>query len=173
MLLVCSACWTGLVAGLGCMQWDAGESGASHLMQSVAQQRPPDSATLRSPHPSRCFPQHYVRSNGGLKVGEALRSYFGAIPDNFKWVGWCVLRCAALCYAVLCCAAMRYALRLPSAAGPASPTAHPKALPANTQHTDSVTGLQSGLYSLLTPVLALAGASYLFAPGMTLSQVFG
>ena len=36
-----------------------------------------------------------------------------------------------------------------------------------------ITGLQSGLYSLLTPVLALAGASYLFAPGMSLSQVFG
>lgn len=36
-----------------------------------------------------------------------------------------------------------------------------------------ITGLQSGLYSLLTPVLALAGASYLFAPGMSLAQVFG
>lgn len=36
-----------------------------------------------------------------------------------------------------------------------------------------VTGLQSGLYSLLTPTLALAGASYLFAPGMSLAEVFG
>lgn len=36
-----------------------------------------------------------------------------------------------------------------------------------------ISGLQSGVYSLLTPVLALAGASYLFAPGMTLAQVFG
>lgn len=37
----------------------------------------------------------------------------------------------------------------------------------------SITGLHSGLYSLLTPVLALAGASYVFAPGMSLAQVFG
>lgn len=36
-----------------------------------------------------------------------------------------------------------------------------------------ISGLQSGLYSLLTPVLALAGASYLFAPGMSLTEVFG
>ncbi|KAL4425888.1 hypothetical protein ABPG75_009904 [Micractinium tetrahymenae] len=37
----------------------------------------------------------------------------------------------------------------------------------------NIKGLQSGLYSLLTPVLALAGASYLFAPGMSLAEVFG
>lgn len=39
--------------------------------------------------------------------------------------------------------------------------------------TRSIKGLQSGLYALLTPVLALAGASYLFAPGMSLAEVFG
>ncbi|KAL4859821.1 hypothetical protein ACK3TF_000096 [Chlorella vulgaris] len=63
---------------------------------------------------------HYVVTNKGLKLGEAVTSYFGAVPDHFK-----------------------------------------------------VTGVQSGLYSLLTPVLALAGAGYLLAPGSTLAQVFG
>lgn len=28
--------------------------------------------------------QHYVKTNGGLKPGEALKSYFGAVPDHFK-----------------------------------------------------------------------------------------
>ncbi|KAL4445732.1 hypothetical protein ABPG77_008931 [Micractinium sp. CCAP 211/92] len=37
----------------------------------------------------------------------------------------------------------------------------------------NIKGLQSGLYALLTPVLALAGASYLFAPGVSLAEVFG
>lgn len=38
---------------------------------------------------------------------------------------------------------------------------------------DHVTGLNSGLYSLLTPVLAATGASYLFMPGDSLAAVFG
>lgn len=53
-----------------------------------------------------------------------------------------------------------------------SPAQPPRALPPRLRPC-SITGLQSGLYSLLTPVLALAGASYLFAPGMSLAQVFG
>ena len=28
--------------------------------------------------------QHYVKTNGGLKVGEAIKSYFGAVPDHLK-----------------------------------------------------------------------------------------
>lgn len=37
----------------------------------------------------------------------------------------------------------------------------------------NITGLNSGLYSLLTPALAAAGASYLFMPGASLAAVFG
>ena len=37
----------------------------------------------------------------------------------------------------------------------------------------SITGLQSGLYSLVTPTLALAGAAYLFMPSATLGTIFG
>lgn len=34
---------------------------------------------------ARCpIPQHYVKTNGGLKPIEALTSYFGAVPDHFK-----------------------------------------------------------------------------------------
>ena len=36
-----------------------------------------------------------------------------------------------------------------------------------------ITGLHSALYSLLTPCLALAGATYLLAPGMSLAHVLG
>lgn len=54
---------------------------------------------------------------------------------------------------------------------PAAPT--PTTLPFPRCAPCRISGLQSGVYSLLTPVLALAGASYLFAPGMTLAQVFG
>jgi len=36
------------------------------------------------PHPAGPL-QDYVKTNGGLKVGEAIKSYFGAIPDHFKW----------------------------------------------------------------------------------------
>jgi hypothetical protein len=28
--------------------------------------------------------QHYVKTNGGLKVGEAIKSYFGAVADHLK-----------------------------------------------------------------------------------------
>jgi hypothetical protein len=30
--------------------------------------------------------QHYSKTNGGLKPGEAIKSYFGAIPDHLRWV---------------------------------------------------------------------------------------
>jgi len=36
-----------------------------------------------------------------------------------------------------------------------------------------ITNLQSGLFSLLTPTLALAGASYLAFPGYSLAEIFG
>lgn len=36
-----------------------------------------------------------------------------------------------------------------------------------------ITNLQSGLFALLTPTLALAGASYLAFPGYSLAEVFG
>lgn len=39
--------------------------------------------------------------------------------------------------------------------------------------SSSTTGLNSGLYSLLTPTLALAGASYLLSPGTSLAGVLG
>lgn len=51
---------------------------------------------------------------------------------------------------------------------------HPRhPAPPRTSSPRRISGLQSGLYSLLTPVLALAGVSYLFAPGMSLTEVFG
>lgn len=42
-----------------------------------------------NPHPSippipTPSPQHYVKTNGGLKPAEAVKSYFGAVPDHFK-----------------------------------------------------------------------------------------
>jgi hypothetical protein len=37
----------------------------------------------------------------------------------------------------------------------------------------NVTGVHSALYSLLTPTLALAGASYLFMPEATMGMAFG
>lgn len=55
---------------------------------------------------------------------------------------------------------------------PTSPRPLPALYPPCTAR-GRVSGLQSGLYTLLTPTLALAGASYLFAPGESLSQVFG
>ncbi len=37
----------------------------------------------------------------------------------------------------------------------------------------SIKNAQSALYALVTPTLALAGASYLFMPEATLGHVFG
>lgn len=103
-------------------------------------------------------------TNKGLKLGEAVSSYFGAVPDHFKCAGgglqgrvavqWSgVERCNTLGRAAThidWCYTSVLAL-----------------------HRRRVTGVQSGLYSLLTPVLALAGAGYLLAPGSTLAQVIG
>lgn len=68
--------------------------------------------------------QHYKKPKegigGGLKIGNRMKSYIGAVPDHFK-----------------------------------------------------INNGQSALYSLLTPTLALAGASYLFMPSASLAAVFG
>lgn len=61
----------------------------------------------------------------------------------------------------------------PACSDTASAVLHKQLCPASSLPKCSIKGLQSGLYSLLTPVLALAGASYLFAPGMSLAEVFG
>lgn len=63
-----------------------------------------------------------------------------------------------------CCAAKAHTV----SPKPAPPPFAPGFLPCR-----SITGLQSGLYSLVTPTLALAGASYLFMPSATLGAVFG
>ena len=47
-----------------------------------------NASSRRPSHPPPARPlarlQHYVKTNGGLKVGEAMKSYFGAVPDHLK-----------------------------------------------------------------------------------------
>lgn len=51
-----------------------------HRQQSLSPHIHPPHSPLRPSRPA----QHYVKTNGGLKPGEALRSYFGAVPDHLK-----------------------------------------------------------------------------------------